>query len=328
MKKTKNLYSFVCILFLFSNLFSQTKVIFDTDFGGDADDLGALVMLHNLIDTNECEVLAIMSWSTEKYAVSAIDAVNIYYNHAEIPIGTRKDSTFFMDWSYSKPITEQFPYTLNYSKAADATVLYRQILARNPDSSITIVTVGPLKNIENLLKSSSDSISELSGKELVEKKVKEFVIMGGQFPEGNYEWNFDGNMPNVTKYVVNNIHVPITFSGYEVGVKIKTGEVFNTTNPNSPLYVGFKYFSENAPWVKENFKGEILDNATYDQTAVLYAVKKGVGTYWDKVTGTCVPNEKGGNTWINSNNSQHSYLKLTIDNEELENLIEAITLNR
>ena len=34
------------MLFLSSILHAQTKIIFDTDFGGDADDLGAIAMLH------------------------------------------------------------------------------------------------------------------------------------------------------------------------------------------------------------------------------------------------------------------------------------------
>ena len=61
------------------DIYSQSKIIFDTDFGGDADDLGVLCMLHNCIDKNECELLGIMCRSTEKYAVSAIDAVNRFY---------------------------------------------------------------------------------------------------------------------------------------------------------------------------------------------------------------------------------------------------------
>jgi len=36
---------------------AKVKIIFDTDFGGDADDLGALAMLHNLHNKGECELL-------------------------------------------------------------------------------------------------------------------------------------------------------------------------------------------------------------------------------------------------------------------------------
>ena len=35
---------------------AQTRIIFDTDIGGDADDLGALAMLHHFVDSKECKL--------------------------------------------------------------------------------------------------------------------------------------------------------------------------------------------------------------------------------------------------------------------------------
>ena len=325
----RNPISLIFALCLLVNpLFSQVKIIFDTDFGGDADDLGALAMLHNFVDKGECDLLAIMCWSTEQYAVPALDAVNRFYQHPNIPIGVRKGDTHFQDWSYSKPIVDHFPYELKYEDAPEATSLYREILAKSEDQSIVVVTVGPLMNIQNLLNSKADSHSSLNGKELIEKKVKEFVIMGGQFPQGEKEWNFDGNMPGVTRYVLENITVPIVFSGFELGVAIKSGAVFNDIYKGSPLYVGFRYFSEHAPWMKANFKGRILDNSTFDQTAVLYAVKNGVGTYWDKIEGGyCKADDTGGNIWVEGKLSNHSYLKLKVDPEEMATRIESLMLD-
>lgn len=316
------------LFFIVTVTYSQVKIIFDTDFGGDADDLGALAMLHNFIDNKECELVGITCWSTERYAVPAIDAVNRYYNHPDIPIGVRKGGKYNSDVTYSKSIADNLPHKLNYDNAVDATILYRELLSKSSDNSVVIVAVGPLMNIQNLINSKSDSISDLDGKELIKKKVKEFVIMGGEYPKGKKEWNFDGNMPGVTKFVINNIDLPIVFLGYELGFDIKTGEVFNQLDKTTPLYLGFRHFSEHAPWIKENFKGEILDNATYDQTAVLYAVRDGIGIYWDKVNGECIPDSSGGNSWINNNHGNHSYLKRTTDIETIEQLIESLMLNQ
>lgn len=327
MKLNKLLLLLIGVLFLSVISQAQTRIIFDTDFGIDADDLGALAMLHHFVDKNECELAAIMCWSTEQYAVSAIDAVNRFYKHPDILIGARKDSVQFVESSYSKAIADKFHYTLNHHIIPDAVALYRKILAESDDYSLVIVTVGPLKNIENLLGSGGDSISPLSGEELVEQKVREFVMMGGRFPEGKWEWNFSGAMPGVTQNVLSGLKVPVTFSGFELGVAIKSGEAINRMDPNTPLYVGFMYFSEYAPWMKKNFKGAILDNSTFDQTAVLYAVRNGIGTYWDKVSdGVCVADEKGGNTWKQAENSNHSYLKLTMDQEEIATVIEKMML--
>ena len=327
MKLNKLLLLLIGVLFLPVISQAQTRIIFDTDFGIDADDLGALAMLHHFVDKEECELAAIMCWSSEQYAVSAIDAVNRFYKHPDILIGARKDSVQFVESSYSKAIADKFPYTLNHHIVPDAVALYRKILAESDDHSLVIVTVGPLKNIENLLGSVGDSISLLSGEELVEQKVREFVMMGGNFPEGRWEWNFAGGMPGVTQNVLSKLNVPITFSGFELGVAIKSGEAFNRMDPNTPLYVGFMHFSEYAPWMKRNFKGAILDNSTFDQTAVLYAVRNGIGTYWDKVSdGLCVPDERGGNTWKHTENSNQSYLKLTMDQDEIARAIEGMML--
>lgn len=307
--------------------YSQSNIIFDTDFGGDADDLGALSMLNQFVNRNECKLLGVMVWSTEKYAVPAIDAVNTFYGHPDIPIGVRKDEKFVEEWHYSKAIVDALHSNKTYESVPEATLLYRKILSQSKNKSVVIVTVGPLKNIDNLLNSVADSVSPLSGKELVKRKVKEFVVMGGQYPEGKSEWNFNGNMPGVTKRVIETLTVPIVFSGYELGTEIRTGKVFNKLDKNHPLYVGFLHFSSHAPWVKANFKGQILENATYDQTAVLYAVRNGVGVYWDKIkNGICVPDDVGGNKWLVKKGSNHSYLKLKMRKEDLANLIDSIMI--
>ena len=153
--------------------------------------------------------------------------------------------------------------------------------------------------------------------------------MGGQFPEGERkEWNFDGNMSGVTKYVLGHLNdVPTTFLGYEIGLNIKTGEVFNDLPKNSPLYVGFYHFSKYAPWLNQQFQGKIYDNSTYDQTAVLYAVRDGVGVYWTRSkNGICIPDDEGRNTWQSSDTSKHSYLVLDWPQKKMETEIEKFML--
>ncbi len=318
----------ITILLLTNLLFGQVKIIFDTDIGGDADDLGALAMLHHFIDSGECDLLAVGTF-INGYSVEAADAINRYYGHPDIPIGGCEAELYFADWLYNNPIVENYPYELNYEEAKPASKLYREVLANQPDSSVVFVTVGPLINIKNLLASKPDSISSLSGKELVQKKVKEFVIMGGKFPEGEKEWNFDGGMKGVTKYVLSNLEVPVTFSGYEIGVKIKTGEVFNDLDEDDLLYKAFYHFSKNASWMKEYYKGKILDNSTYDQSAVLYAVRGGLGKWWTKVEGGhCAVEDNGDNKWIPGDKTNEAYLKLIADPEDMAELIEDIMLGK
>jgi len=305
----------------------QTKIIFDTDFGGDADDLGALAMLHHFKNQGECDLLAIMLWSTEKWVVPAVNAVNIFYKNPHIPIGIRnKEQPEDEQWRYNKPLAKTLPYELTNKDVPLAVDLYRKILSAQEDKSVTIVTVGPLKNIQNLLFSPPDAISDLTGKELLKAKVKEMVIMGGEFPEGEWEWNFFGDMPGVTKFVLEKLPVPVVFSGYEIGVQIKTGPEFHNLSNNHPLYVAYKHFSEHAPWMKEYYtEGKITPNSTYDQTAVLYAVRNGLGKYWTKEeNGYCLPDKKGGNVWVEVSQdveTKHAYLVLKKDPKKMEEII-------
>ena len=319
---------FACMLFSFIS-FSQVKIIFDTDHGGDSDDLGALVMLHNLHNRGECELLAVMAWTTEQYVIPAMDAVNRYYGNPDIPLGVRSHNSHFTDWNYNKPIADALPHKLTNQDVPLAVDLYREILSKQEDNSVRIVTVGPLANIRELLMSGPDEFSDLNGKELIEKKVEKFVIMGGQFPKGDDEWNFNGNMPGVTRYVLDNITVPVVFSGLEIGLIIHTGPRFHELDPGHPLFVGYMHFSKYASWMKDRYReGRITPNASYDQTAVLYAVRGGIGRYWDKVeNGYCVADDTGGNVWVESGQpTNHSYLVLKKSPEELAQIIYSLKL--
>lgn len=302
------------IFFFLSVSFSVAAnplIIFDTDFGGDADDLGALAMLHNMMRAGECELLAVMNWNTERHALPAIVAVNNWYGQGDIPVGARHGAAWTADWQYSQAVVEALDAPRDV-QAPDATQLYRKILATAEDHSVTIVTVGPLANVLELLQSGPDQVSSSSGQDLVRSKVKQFVIMGGQFPSGDHEWNFDGDMPGVTRDVLAAIEAPVVFSGYEIGDAIRTGTTLNDLDPSHPLYAGYMHFSRHAPWMKERFTGQILDNASFDQTAVLHAVRGGVDDWWTfSEPGRVVADENGGNRWEPDPEGRHRFLVLS-----------------
>ncbi|MEO1188771.1 MAG: nucleoside hydrolase [Pseudomonadota bacterium] len=299
----------------------KPQIIFDTDFGGDADDLGAVAMLHYYADRGDIDLLAIISWSNESYALPALAAVNQFYGRPDLPLGVREVASWRTDWNYNKAIADQFPHAPEaVTNASPAVALYRRLLANAAPNSITIVTVGPLANIQNLLNSGPDAISDASGTELVAAKVDQFVIMGGQFPQGitahGPEWNFDGNMPGVTQAVLETITRPVVFSGYEVGEALKYGAELNQHPNDTPLYVGYKYFSEHAPWMKQDYQGQILDNSSFDQTAVMYAAINGVDEFWTlSAPGTLNVDARGVGTWNESNDGRHRYLILKDDVE-------------
>lgn len=266
-------------------------------------------------------MLAIVSWSNEQYAVPALAAVNQFYGRPDLPLGVREVGTWRTDWNFSKSIADRFPYDQSHvDNATPAVMLYRRLLSEAAPRSVTIVTVGPLANIRNLLRSPPDSISDLSGETLFDRAVRKVVVMGGQFPEGitdsGPEWNFDGNMTGVTQEVLATIKRPIVFSGYEVGQALRFGIELNDHPSNTPLYVGYQFFSEHAPWMKQAYRGQILDNASYDQTAVMFAAIGGEGFYWRlSKPGELTVDENGVGNWSEEPDGNHRYLIL-MDNTE------------
>nr|WP_262481289.1 nucleoside hydrolase [Alistipes sp. An116] len=55
------------------------------------------------------------------------------------------------------------------------------MLASQPDSSVVVISVGFATNLRMLLESAPDSVSNLSGEELVARKVRLLSMMGGNF---------------------------------------------------------------------------------------------------------------------------------------------------
>lgn len=106
----------------------------------------------------------------------------------------------------------------------DAVSVYRRALSIADDNSVDLVCLGYLNNIYDLLLSSADSISNLSGSQLVAAKVRKAWIMGGKWPSGS-ENNFNRGALAKTSasYVVTNFPKPITFLGFEAADTIGTG---------------------------------------------------------------------------------------------------------
>jgi hypothetical protein len=154
-------------------------------------------------------------------------------------------------------------------------------------------------NLRDLLESEADCVSPLAGPDLVRRKVKHVVLMGGQFPASdpkNGEYNFAayGAGPD-TKFVIENWPTSILFTGWEIGERIKTGSKLAqapATNPVRPAY-------------ELHAKGK--DHWSWDQTAVLAAVRP-PELYWDlSAEGSCIVATSGTNTWSDEPRG-HTYL--------------------
>ncbi len=313
----------VCILLcVISTPYAQNKILLDTDFGGDADDLGALAILHNLYNEHKCDIVGIMCYNVDKDAIAAIDAVNQYYGSSNISLGIRNRTYHPNPKGYCTILATTFAHTLTNDDVPLCTDQYRKILSNSPDSSIVLVTLGPLDNIKDLICSKPDKNSQLTGIELMAKKIKFISMMGGGYPQIDSEWNFWGNNAGIARYVIEQLsgRIPITIVGYEVGQGVKIGHEFNTLPHTNPLYPGFLYFSEHADWMKQYFKGEILDNACYDQITLMHGIYGDKHIGWEIISGwRCAVADNSATQWTIDPQSPHKFMKLSKDTLTLKN---------
>jgi inosine-uridine nucleoside N-ribohydrolase len=292
------------------------KIIFDTDLGPDYDDVGALAFLHAMADSGKAEILATVSSNKHELVAPSIEVINTYFGRAGLAIGAPKTSGVNLGSSqhWADSIVSKYPHTIkSTNEVAEAVDVYRKTLNEQPDKSVTIVTVGFLTNLSNLLRSQPDKISPLTGKELVMKKVKRLVSMAGRFPEGR-EFNIYMDSA-ASEYVYKNWPGEIIFTGFEIGWEIRTGlKLIKSDIKNSPVK---DVFSISIPLSAEDKDGRM----SWDETAVLIGVY-GTEGFFDTVSGKIIVNPDGSNRWENNPEGKHIYVKQKMPIKDMADFIE------
>jgi inosine-uridine nucleoside N-ribohydrolase len=299
------------------------SIIFDSDFGPDYDDVGALAILHAMANNGECKILATISSNKYHLTTPALNVLNTYFNRPDIPIGIVKgngvDIGAWQKWD--SLIVSKYPHRVRSNdEAADAVKLYRKILASQPDKSVTIVTVGFLTNMANLLQSKADEFSPLDGKELVRRKVKLLVSMAacfnkemGAFKEFNVMKDSAASREAFDKWPTH-----ILFNGFEIGFQIHTGlPITKSEIKNSPVK---DVFAKCIPMGKEDSGGRM----SWDETAVLVAVR-GYQKYFDAVEGKIIVHKNGSNGW-DKTGTRDKYLVMKMPASALENVINGLMM--
>jgi inosine-uridine nucleoside N-ribohydrolase len=238
----------IFITIFYTALYAQpVKIIFDTDMESDVDDVGALAMLHGLADKGEAEILGTMVCSLNPWSVPTVDVVNTYFKRPDIPIGAVKTLGVYRNSKYARIIAEEYPQDIGLGEEApDAVTLYRKILESQPDQSVVVVTVGYLTNLSYLLKSDPDTISPLNGLDLVRKKVKHLVCMGGRYPyqQDPAKWGNFKPDPGAVQYVAQHWPTLIMFTGGgDFANLIQTGrQTFNFEPASNPVSRAYEVF--------------------------------------------------------------------------------------
>ena len=290
-------------------------VILDTDIGPDYDDVGAVAVLHALADKGEANPLAILASNKNELVAPAINVLNIYFGRPDLPIGAPKSKAADIGaWQkWPQMLMSKYPHTItSTAEVPDAISIYRKILSQQPDHSVTIVSIGFLTNLSNLLYSKPDRFSRLTGRELVKRKVAKLVSMAGGFPKGR-EFNLLTDSI-ASAHVFNNWPTPIIFSGFEIGKDIKTGSgLVHDTSVSGPVKDVFAFC---IPKAKEDSAGR----SSWDETTVLVAIR-GATPYFGLKRGHIIV-EGGNNNWKDNAKGSQYYLTKLMPAEEISAILE------
>ncbi|HAL81749.1 MAG TPA: nucleoside hydrolase [Mucilaginibacter sp.] len=297
-------------------------LIFDSDMGPDYDDVGAITILHALADKGEVKILATVASTKYEGVAGILNVFNTYFNRPGIPVGVPKGYALELRDAqhWTDTLLVNYPHKIKTNAEAwDAVKLYRKILAAQPDHSVTIVTIGFLTNLSNLLNTPADSYSPLPGKELIRKKVKLLVCMAGKFPSG-FEFNVMQDA-KASQNVYTNWVTPIIFSGFEIGRKIKVGLplINNAAIKNDPTKNVFRI---SIPMAKEDSLGRM----SWDETAVLVAIK-GYSKWYTLHKGRIIVAADGSDVWDESGTGQ-AYLVEKVDYHQVQDLINELIMHQ
>ena len=308
----------------------KVNIIFETDMGNDTDDALALDYLYKMLESGKVNFLATCLNKEGTAPAAFVDIMNTWYGHPDIPIGIVRNGAYCEQdaVNYAKAVVMMTDADGNPAFARtvadpenlpDAHVLYRKLLSQAEDNSVVIASVGFSTNLQRLMETGPDEYSDLSGMDLVAKKVKLLVTMAGNFENtAAPEYNVMKDVP-AARAVFEEWPTEVVTSPFEVGLKILYPA---TSIENDFGWAGLH------PMV-EAYKAYLpmpYDRMTWDPTAVLYAVEGGP---WFNISspGRIKVSDRGTVEFIPDPEGNRRYLSVTPEQVEAvrNHFIEVIT---
>jgi purine nucleosidase len=309
-----------------------TKLIIDTDIEASYDDVGALAVAHSLASRGEAEILAVICDTVESNGAPCIDVINNYYKQPDIPIGAVRIKDYKSNKRYDRyrEYINKIPRQRLYNEDLkcntqfknftnedyrDAVEVYRRVLSKQEDSSVTICALGYLTAIEQLFKSTEDKYSDLKGCELFKRKVNKIVVMSDiSFPgevQGSFNWDMELES---AIHVINNSPCPIVISGHGKGITAGKRLIREISDRSPIRRVYEKYLASG-----DEIKG------CWDQIAILYSVIGESSIFKEEKGYTlCFDHSTGKFLWRVGEDRQDAFVRLLITEDELSDMIDEL----
>ncbi len=282
----------------------MVRLFLDTDFGPDCDDAGALQLVHFLCNEGEAELIGVTHCTGNPYGLPAISAVN-RFNGREVPLGTAKKDFLSGFTQYNRPVSEQFSHEFTDGRPQrSAAEVFREVMERQEDGSVTVCSIGPLNNLAEFLE---DEVC----RGLIEKKVVRLVSMAGNFTEGaGAEWNVQMDV-SAAKKVIAEWPGEIIFCPWECGANVLTGMIYRGRETEHPAACAYYH------WTKGG-----MERPSWDLLTVLQAIRPENGLMSISPQGRIELDEQGVSAFSAENGGKHAYTINAASDEEISEALE------
>jgi hypothetical protein len=274
------------------------KLIIDTDFASDADDVIAVRLAMCFQDLGMIDVEGIALSTTYSRSPLAIHALCYQDGYGYIPVAMDTAGngvqvhTDYVDAIYDMPKSRS-----DYEQPVD---MYRRLLAES-DTKVNIITLGFLQNIQGLMNSSPDQYSNLTGAELIAQKVDTLYIVGGNStgrPSYNFYWTGE-KVINAAKSVAQNFPGKVVFLQTDLSDDTFCGQFYSTQDSNQSDAV--------TKVLKAN--DQLSGVVAWDVFSMWCAVQDINGnleqSFLEMQQGTQYISDTGANTWTETSEGRH-----------------------
>jgi len=302
------------------SLQARVDVIYDDDCDGDIDCITTQPLIHHWIDRGYVKMWGMVSSAPSKLGAPALKVFQQYYGHdglfsigASVPACELRNSA-----AWASAVVGQFNPGDDCTHYTSCGTVLRQSIANyiaggGTANGLVYVITGPLTCEEELRVAPADSISPLTGAEMEQKYIKEFVLMNGLAPTG-IETNCSEDAIACSRFFASvtsqNGFPPVYVVPLNTGATSVVTQVPNSSlPPTSPSVYAAKSMGGN---------GRTLDE---DALAFEFGVLGGAGWRISANGTNTVDAGAGTNTWSSRKVSGQYYLSTSYSASYFEGIL-------
>ncbi|MBR6771799.1 MAG: nucleoside hydrolase [Clostridia bacterium] len=234
----------------------RRNIIIDTDIGPDCDDAGAIAIACKYSKESEFRISAVINCTTNPFGNGAADAIMNYCGVSGVAQGRFCRRSFLEDCrKYNEYVANTYSEAFRNGTLVveDSLEVYRKVLLEAEDKSVTVITVGQLNALAEILAAEPKLCAE---------KIYSVVSMAGSCDETVSEYNIASDVAGakLAFETLGTLGIPHYLIPFELGGDVITG--FSADDSmEDPLRDSYRLYTD----------GEMRRNS-WDLTAVHFAV--------------------------------------------------------